>query len=202
MSLKNLFIVSLLFFMVISCAKKAEKAPLIPNNVSLPAGLLEILKTEFSDYTYLTHFTGNIDTDAVEEVVLVVEGFCNETQESASEESKCRLTAFLKPQTNKGYVVMATNSEVIGCSNCGGAGVGDPGVDIQIMNGKVRFTSMYGGSTKTIVEEMFTYDSPVKKWKKTRLKTKWYRMDDTLANGEIKNHVKIQTPKDFGEVYF
>jgi hypothetical protein len=186
--------------LIISCAKTEEK---VPKELSLKDQILLILQKEFPEYTYIQHFIGNIDADAIEEdVVVVAERTCKDDEEKASEESKCRLTAFLKQQADKSYAVVASNNEVIGCSDCGGAGVGDPGIDIKISNGKVQFTSMYGASTKTIIEETFTYYSPAKKWRKTRYKTKWYRIDDTLPNGNIKNHVKVQTPKHFGEVYF
>ena len=123
MKLKTILVLLVGCLFSVSCAKKEEKAP---KELSLKDQLAVILQQEFPEYTYAQHFIGNIDADAIEEdVVMVAERTCTDDEEKASDESKCRLTVFLKQQADQSYAVMASNNEVIGCSDCGGAGVGD-----------------------------------------------------------------------------
>lgn len=212
MSIKHLMV--LVVLISFSCKEKPskEEASIVTENKKVIdktantkdtlAILNSIIKKDFSDYKYYKHFKGNIDNDKLEDIVLVVERPCKEEDNSASEESKCRNTIFLKNEKNLNYSIASKDKNIIDCSDCGGAGAGDSFKEITINNGEIIFKSMYGAATKTNETKIFSYIDTKNKWQQTKFISEWQNMEDTLSDGSIKQNTKIKTPKDFGEVYF
>ncbi|MCB0517059.1 MAG: hypothetical protein KDD49_13425, partial [Bacteroidetes bacterium] len=127
---------------------------------------------------------------------------CKEEEANASDESRCRKTVLLINTGELHYKVAAESTTIFECSDCGGAGVGDPMQGVVFDNDTVKFFSFYGAATKTMETTAFVYDTISKKWKQTLFTSEWYNIFDTLPGSEIKQNIEIKTAKDFGDIYF
>ena len=139
---------------------------------------------------------GEINSDKLEDMVVVTENLCSEGEAWKGDYNRCR-TVFLIVQTKpNGYEIKASNKVIIECSDCGGGGVGDPYQKPLIEKGKITFLGFYGAWEKTWFDYTFTYNKAKKDWFLSNCGYCSYKMGDSECKGREK------TPKDFGIINF
>ena len=100
-----------------------------------------------------------------------------------------------------GYSTAAEDDNIIECSDCGGAGMGDAYQGMAIINDTVRFESGYGACQKDFITEDYLYDSDLQGWFLVRKHTESYNCND-IVDDEVQVHTKTETKADFGEIRF
>ena len=100
-----------------------------------------------------------------------------------------------------GFKVLAQNNQIIGCSTCGGAGVGDPYRGITVKGKYLSFEELYGACVKDFQVTTFKYNEKKKKWYLHKLGIESTYCNEE-ENGKPKVETKIKTVKNFGVVEF
>jgi|GEM_PF-3665015 len=177
-----------------------EPATLSQNEMDTLKILENIINRDFEDYTLFDYKKGDLNKDAKEDFVLVLEKKCDDEEEKFL---KCRKVVLLINNELPTLKVAAMNDNVVECSFCGGGGVGDPHQGIAIKNGYVSFESFYGGCYKTFQVITFKYNSTKKDWFLHKVGTETYscRQEDNPGD-EINVATEISTIEDFGVVSF
>lgn len=128
----------------------------------------DIIAENYKGYTLFEYATGNLDTDTTLDVILILEFVCD----PISPNEKCRKTVFVTSIDHLiTYTIRAENNFIIQCSDCGGAGVGDPHRGLTLSNGKIRFMSLYGSCSKTSVAIEFIHNTIYDDWLLTTIET-------------------------------
>lgn len=97
-----------------------------------------------------------------------------------------------------GLRVAAVNENLVGCTDCGGAGVGDPFQSFEAYDLGFTVTQLYGACDKTQMVSAFAYDTVRHDWLlKTRDESN-YSCNDTTATV----HETHESPRNFGHVRF
>lgn len=163
--------------------------------------LVDLIKVNFPSYVLFEHQYGDINGDGNIDAVIVVEKECGEEDNFASNESKCRKVILL---LNKGFPKFEASSEndkLIGCSDCGGGGIGDPFRGITIKNGYISFESVFGSCDKTFQVITFKYNPAKSDWYLYKMRTEDYSCKNE-ENEEVKVVSKTKTTDDFGIITF
>lgn len=104
-------------------------------------------------------------------------------------------------QDSGGYVFFAEDDNIIECSDCGGAGMGDAYQGMSIVNDTVRFESGYGACQKDFITEDYLYDTEEYAWFLVRRHIESYNCND-IVDGEVQVKLKTETEADFGTIRF
>lgn len=147
-------------------------------------------------YEALNATSGNLNLDAIPDVILVVhQPNEKETSDVVDHPTKRPLLVLIGEGNNK-YRLAARNDNAVYCVDCGGV-FGDPFEGISIKNG-IFSVEHYGGSawrwTKIIT---FKYSVKDKNWLLTRVGSDSFHVSDP---NKVKSTVK--TAKSFGRVLF
>jgi len=100
-----------------------------------------------------------------------------------------------------GFKIIAQNNQILGCSTCGGAGVGDPYRGITVKGKYLSFEELYGGCVKDFQVTTFKYNEKKKRWYLHKLGVESTYCNEE-ENGEPKMKRSIKTVKSFGVVEF
>ena len=105
----------------------------------------------------------------------------------------------------KSYVdrveILAQNDQILGCTTCGGVGVGDPYRGITVKHNYVSFEELYGACVKDFQVTTFKYNAEKEKWYLHKLGVESTFCNEEV-NGDPKVETKVKTVKDFGVVEF
>lgn len=152
----------------------------------------------FENYTKIEEYKGDLNRDGKTDKIIVYEKDCD----TENPKIKCRRTAIFIAKNN-GYELFAFNDNVIQCSDCGGAGVGDPFQDIVIKNGYFSIENLFGACHKTFEVITFKYDKEKNNFYLYKIGTEDYSCrEEANLNGEIKSTQTIKTKNNFGVITF
>ena len=149
------------------------------------------LQSTFSNFKIIDYSTGDINKNKKNDFVVLID--------SNGHRTVCLIETLTKNPLN--LKIAKYNNNFIGCSGCGGAGVGDPYRGISINNGTITFKQLFGACCKDEETVIFTYDENLKNWfllKKEKMSYCCNQEDDN----EIKTVITRETKDDFGTVKF
>lgn len=154
----------------------------------------------FEKYRELSKFEADFNGDSQIDKIVVYEKYCD--GKDGVDDAYCRRIAIYFKQ-NKAFVLYGFNDNLIDCSLCGGAGVGDPFQDIKIKNQYFSVENLYGSCDKTRSVITFKFNKKSKEFYLYKIGTEEYSCrEEENSNGEIKVKTKTETEKDFGKVKF
>jgi excinuclease UvrABC ATPase subunit len=146
-------------------------------------------------------FTGDLNGDSEIDKIELVEKKCGEDDENADfEDAFCRTVVIYLVKNGK-FEQFASNSEIVECSQCGGAGVGDPFRDIVIKNGYFTIEQLFGACTKTYIYTTFKYDKASNDFFLHKVGNESYDCHPN-KNNEIVTTTTEKSKKDFGKITF
>ncbi|PYF74798.1 FG-GAP repeat protein [Pedobacter nutrimenti] len=147
------------------------------------------------DQVLLDFKTGDLNNDGKPDVILIG------TTETDNE--KNRKVYLLICVGKDSFKVTATNSNIIGCAVCGGAGAGDPYRKIVLSKGGFSFVQLYGASDKTETTIAFKYNPKRKSWflSKNNMRSYSSRPEENPGN-EIKVVQTESRKGDYGKLKF
>lgn len=156
----------------------------------------------FENYTEHSTYEGDFNGDKQIDKIVVYEKVCDSLDENSVDGASCRRVAiYLKH--NENYVLYGYNDNLIECSKCGGAGVGDPFEGIKIKNQYFSVECLYGACDKTFSVKTFKFDKKTKEFYLYKIGNEDYTCrEEDNPNGEIKVKTRTETEKDFGKVKF
>jgi len=160
-----------------------------------------LLLSKFPSYYVIDTIAGEINMDGESDCIALLERNVEEAEYEKNELAIDRITVFLT-QKNGEYYIVSSNKSIIGCTKCGGGGVGDPYQGISIENGIITFNLLYGACDRTAYEHIFNYNPKKNNWylfQSTR--TDWNCRDIT-EEGEVITESTTETAKNFGKVTF
>lgn len=97
-----------------------------------------------------------------------------------------------------GLRVAAVNENLVGCTDCGGAGVGDPFRSFEAYDLGFRVTQLFGDCSKTEYVSVFAYKPARHDWMlKSRDESNYSCVDTTATVYETH-----ESPRNFGHVRF
>jgi hypothetical protein len=97
-----------------------------------------------------------------------------------------------------GLHIAAVNENLIGCTQCGGAGVGDPFQEFEAYDQGFSVTQLYGACSKTEMVSTFEYVPTRHDWMLNTRDTSSYSCQDSIS--EV--HETHESPRNFGQVKF
>ncbi|GAB2867609.1 hypothetical protein GCM10027044_31410 [Hymenobacter ruber] len=97
-----------------------------------------------------------------------------------------------------GFRVAAVSKNLVGCTDCGGAGVGDPFQSFEAYDQGFKVTQLFGACDKTEYVSEFAYDPARHDWFLKSRSESSYSCNDTTATV----HENNEGPRDFGRVSF
>ncbi len=166
-------------------------------NISSADTLLNSNELIISDTLF---FQGDINMDGLLDKIAVTNETCD-TNDLHGDNSLCKRVSIYVQKENH-LELYAQNDKILDCSDCGGAGVGDPFRDIKIKNGYVSFESLYGDCDKSFIVITFKYNNSDKRLHLFKIGTSTYNCRDDESNSSIPTKETIETVKDFGDVLF
>lgn len=177
---------------------------------TLELQLKKYIAKQLPKYSYAKHFIGDIDDDGDNDVVLIIERPCDSilidlgnvsSFDWYMEGERCRKTLLLEQKANNKFKVVTQNDDLVGCSQCGGAGVGDAMGSYNITKGIITYTYLMGACDKTEVTHTYKYDKSLKKWFLKSVESFTYTCRFEGSEVPIIDKT-IETDKDFGLVEF
>lgn len=117
----------------------------------------------------------------------------------ATAESYCRQVLLVLNQGAAGLRVAATNASLVACSDCGGAGIGDPFQQFVIKGTFFSIETAFGACDKEYITTTFRYNRARRDWLLHRLDTTSASCQDTTGEAGTEEH---KTVRDFGTVTF
>ncbi|WP_140595405.1 hypothetical protein [Aquimarina algicola] len=150
-------------------------------------------------YSILHAESGDINNDQKLDYVLVLQS--DIVDEDGPMPFSYNRKVVLVEQTNATppYRIMATNDRLIECSQCGGAGVGDPFQGITIKDGYFSIEQLFGACTKDFFVVTFKYEKGSFLLNSIGKNTGYCNQ---VENGEIKTSSKRKKVQDFGKIEF
>lgn len=130
----------------LSVNKRQLNIRALPNSTanfdSLPANLAAYLPS--TNETLIDYYQTDLNADHLPDLLLVMQQPTDTTKADTEQEGKRQLYVLLQ-QANAQYKMVAQNSKVVYCQNCGGV-MGDPYTGITINPDQSFTVSNYGGS--------------------------------------------------------
>lgn len=178
--------------------KKATPAAVVaPAAADTTALLSKLFQPEYPKLKVLRYKAGDLNADGRPDLVVVAEKPCG--PKSGMPTAQCRTTLLVLNEGWPKLRVAAANPEVVGCSECGGAGVGDPLQSIVIKGSYFSIESLYGDCTKTHFVVTFRYDKARRDWLLHRFGRVDYACRD--VGGSTAKEVRIEG-EQYGKVSF
>ncbi len=151
----------------------------------------ELSKSIGENWNLLEYTIGDINNDKKEDIIVI-------GNSAIDKELNRKIYLFINQNGNK-FKILATNSNIIECAECGGVGVGEPYQETVIKKIFFSFELFYGSCEKTRVTITFKYD----------IKRKWWFLHKNVnqnynncVNSENDNdEIKITTTENFKSEY-
>lgn len=178
-------------------APKPTAVPAAPAATDTTALLRKLLQSGYPKLKVVRYKAGDLNADGRPDLIVVAEKPCG--SDSGMPDSECRTTLLVLNEGWPKLRVAATNDEVVGCSACGGAGVGDPLQSIVIKGSYFSIESLYGDCTKTHFVVTFHYDKTRRDWLLHRFGRVDYACRD--VGGSTAKEVRIEG-EQYGKVSF
>jgi len=106
--------------------------------------------------------TGDITNDAIDDFIVVLQS--TEEPEDSYDEHQRKVVLLQTIDSYPNFKLRAINKSMVGCSNCGGAGVGDPFQGVTIKNNYFSIEELYGACSKSFIVTTFKYDTSNDNW--------------------------------------
>jgi len=148
--------------------------------------------------------TGDINNDRIDDFIVVLESKQGIIEVEGYDDTYTERLVILLETIGEypNFKLRGLNDAIIGCSNCGGAGVGDPFQGVVIKGNYFSIEQLYGACTKSFEVRTYKYDISRDNWFLHKLGSDTYSCNSELVNGEIPVEHTEETKKDFGEVAF
>lgn len=164
-------------------------------NKKLNQDTLGIIKTtlqsDFDNFEIVDWIGGDINKDDKGDFVVLID--------VSGQRTVCLIETLTENPFN--LKVVKQNSNLIDCSDCGGAGVGDPYRGIDINDSEITFKQLFGACCKDEESTTFRYNENLKDWFLLK-KEKISYCCNQEGNDEIKTTVTTETTDDFGSIKF
>lgn len=175
----------------------STKKKLPVNAIDTLSIINSIIRLRFEKYQLIDWEVGDINRDKQDDFVVVID---TTTQEFSFDNRIVLLIESIKKSPLKLFVA-SVNTNLIQCSDCGGAGVGDPYRGITIKNNDISFKQLFGACCKDEETVFFTFDAKLKNWFLLK-KEKISYCCNNEENGEIKTEFVVESKHDFGIITF
>jgi len=152
------------------------------------------IEKKFPHYKIIDSKKVDLNFEAFTDVVVL------ESKKKEFDEGYRRKVVLVKSYTDR-VEILAQNDNILGCSTCGGAGVGDPYQDITIKGSYISFEERYGACVKDFQVTTFKYNTEKKKWYLHKIGVESTYCNEE-KNGEPKVETRVKTIKNFGVVDF
>ena len=163
--------------------------------------LSKFLSKSIKNHSILHWKKGDINNDKISDFIVVLQNEYPNKELTGMGNSYSRLVVLV--ETLKGYPnfkIASINHNILECSNCGGAGVGDPFRGISIKNNYFSIEQLFGACDKSFIVTTFKYENG--KWFLYKIGQDDYSCNEVNENEEIKVIHKMKTIKDFGLIEF
>lgn len=208
---KSILLLSSCFFiLVLACSSNSSTVPGSSENekstqlktIDTITVIKNHIQKNFPNQTLHDHKVVNLNDDELFDLVVLTNRECTKEDEYVGEDSSCRTVILFINIGEEKFKINATNNFLVECSDCGGAGVGDPHQGILFENGILSFESLYGACDKTAQSINFTYDKVGKLWWLQTIEKTSYNCQEPADGEEVKTYNSIKTKKDFGSIRF
>lgn len=152
------------------------------------------IQKQINDFEIIDWYVGDINMDGIEDFVAIIDS----NKLGSGYRTICLLETLESSPLNLNFI--KSNSSIIECSNCGGAGIGDPYRETIINNGTISFIQLFGACSKDEETITFNYSKNEEDWFLLKKETLSYSCPQENNENEIK--VKTKTEKDLGVVSF
>jgi hypothetical protein len=156
----------------------------------------------FENYQEFATYQGDFNNDKQIDKIVIYQKECDSLDANGLEGAYCRRIAIYLREKDK-FVLHGFNDNLIDCSRCGGAGVGDAFQDVKITKHYFSVESLYGACDKTFMVTTFKFDKKSREFYLHKIGTEDYNCkEENNLGGAIKIKTEIKTEKDFGKVKF
>lgn len=157
----------------------------------------------FPKFKEHSSYGGDLNQDGVKDKIVIFEKKCDENFQDGHEEVYCRRIAVYLGSLRGNYTLYGYNDDLVDCSACGGAGVGDAFQGIIIKGKYFSIEQYYGACDKTFAVTTFKFDTKSSKIYLHKMGTEdsSCRQEENVDD-KIKIVTKIKTVKDFGKIEF
>ena len=180
----------------LECEARMNK---VPNNETIDIRPIQdtltiirsTLRPGFVDFEIVDWIVGDINKDETADFVVLID--------IVGQRTVCLIeTVTEDPLILK---VAKRNSSLIDCSDCGGAGVGDPYRSMEINNNEITFKQLFGACCKDEESSTFGYDEDLKDWflLKREMLSYCCQQDETERT---KTTIIAETKDDLGSIRF
>ena len=163
--------------------------------------LSKFLSKSIKNHSVLHWKKGDINNDKIDDFIVVLQNEYPNKELTGMDNSYQRIVVLLETvKSYPNFKLASLNHNILECSNCGGAGVGDPFVGISIKNNYFSIEQLFGACDKSFIVTTFKYEK--NKWLLHKIGQDDYSCNQVNENDEIKITHKIKTKKDFGLIEF
>jgi hypothetical protein len=149
------------------------------------------LRSGFANFEIVDWVVGDINKDEKGDFVVLID--------IAGQRTACLIeTVAEDPLILKN---VKQNSSLIECSDCGGAGVGDPYRGIEFNNNEIIFKQLYGACCKDEESTTFEYNESLKDWFLIKIEKISSCCHEDGSEG-TKTTIITETTDDFGSIKF
>lgn len=100
------------------------------------------------------------------------------------------------------FKLHSKNSNIVECGQCGGAGVGDPFMGIDIVKNGFNIYIMYGACVKDSITISFKYDIKRSNWFLSNYTVATAYCNETDKDGNVKVTIKKKEKSSYGKITF
>lgn len=162
--------------------------------------LSNFMEQQIDHYHIMAWAAGDLDGDQTEDFILVMESDEPNSDLAGTSDGYPRKVVLLKNIDFPKFKLLATNDHIIQCSNCGGAGVGDPFQGITIKNTYFSFEQLFGACDKDF--KVITFKYAKDNFFLHSIGTDSYSCNMEEGEYEVKVTHKQETRKNFGRITF
>ncbi|WP_344930957.1 hypothetical protein [Aquimarina addita] len=163
--------------------------------------LSDFLSKSIKNHSVIHWKKGDINNDKIDDYIVVLQNEYPNIELTGMDDSYSRIVVLVETlKSYPNFKIASTNNHVLECSNCGGAGVGDPFSGISIKNNFFSIEQLFGACDKSFVVITFKYEKD--KWFLHKIGQDNYSCNQANDQGEIEVINKTKTKKDFGLIEF
>jgi hypothetical protein len=164
--------------------------------------LSQFISKSIQNYSIYDWKKGDINYDTKDDFVVVLQSDAYNEELTGLPETYHRKIVLVETIDFPNIRIASQNDYIIGCSDCGGAGVGDPYRGITIKNNYFSLEQLFGSCDKEHEITTFNYRQDQKDWFLYKLASKYSSCPRSDNEDEIVTVPKGKTTQDFGEIRF